>query len=100
MRFWDADDEPEEPSDEELLEHLESLLASPRWCATSGQRPRPLTGVLEVDRVRAEVEALREALGLDDSEGRVERQAEQDAYDMAARAALARREDDGTDSKR
>ncbi len=90
--MYDADEEPEErePDEEERLERLESLLASPRWCATSGRRPHPLTGVLEVDRVRAEVEALREALGLDDSEEREARQAEQDAYDAHVDAATLR----------
>jgi hypothetical protein len=80
----------EEPDEEEQLAHLEGLLASPSWCATSGQRRHPLTGVPEIDRVRADVEALRETLGLDEDEERATRQAEQDAYDMAARAALAK----------
>ena len=80
----------EEPDEEEQLAHLESLLANPRWCATSGQRRHPLTRVLEVDRVRAEAEALREAMGLDDSEEREARQAEQDAYDAHVDAATLR----------
>jgi hypothetical protein len=61
----------EEPDEEEQLAHLEGLLANPGWCATSGQRKHRLTGVPEVDAVRAEVEALREALGLDESESPV-----------------------------
>lgn len=91
-QLMDPDRYDDDPDEEQQLAHLEALLANPRWCATSGQRRNPLTGVLEVDVVRAEVEALREALGLDDSEERAARQAEQDSYDMAARAALAKGE--------
>jgi hypothetical protein len=82
----------EEPDEEEQLAHLEGLLANPSWCATSGLRRHRLTGVPEVDRVRAEAEALREALGLDEDEDeeRETRQAEQDAYDAAADAASDR----------
>lgn len=100
--LYDADELAErEPDDEERLEHLERLLSSPTWCATSGQRRHRLTGVPEVDRVRAEVEALREALGLEEqSEEQEAREAEYSAYDMAARAALARGEENGTDGKR
>lgn len=84
------DEEPErEPDEEEQLEHLERLLASPRWCATSGQRKHRLTGVPEIDRVRAEAEALREALGLEEEdEEREAREAAQTAYDMHVDAAV------------
>jgi len=78
----------EDPDEEEQLAHLERLLASPAWCYASGRRRNPLTGVAEEDAVRAEVEALREALGLDEDEERATRQAEQDAYDAAADAAM------------
>ena len=60
-------DEEREPDEEEQLEHLERLLALPAWCATSGQR-RSSRGVLEVDAARAEVERLREALGLEEED--------------------------------
>jgi hypothetical protein len=87
--LYDADEEPElEPDEEEELAHLERLLSNSRWCATSGQR-RSRRDQLEVDAVRAEVERLRESLGLDDGEERVHRQDEQDSYDEHADAALA-----------
>lgn len=81
----------EEPDEEQILEHLEGLLANPNWCATSGKRPHPLTGVLEVDAVRAEAEALREAMGLDEPEGteRAARASDQAAFDAHVDAALA-----------
>ena len=84
--LYDPEEDPElEPDEEEQLAHLEGLLASPRWCATSGQR-RSRRGVIEVDAVRAEVERLRESMGLDEDDEREPRQADQDAYDMHADA--------------
>lgn len=59
-----------------LLELLRAMLADPRWCSVQGQRRHTLTGVLEIDRVRAEVDALEERLGDDRTEEQQARDAE------------------------
>ncbi len=90
--YYDEDGYPRpcdchEPSDEEQLADLEAKLADPEWLEGPGAVRSELTGVSRADHARALAEALRKRVYPD--EEREARQAEQDAYDAHANAALA-----------